>query len=195
MDRRTLLRGGGGVALAGSFAGCLGTAGGLVNGAIRPAGGQSVIHRADQHFLNDAYRVGPDATYRAWLLDGTPPRDFFSPDVPAEDRRQLLLSLSQTDFGEQFVVFVEARMPVDERYFLTPTVFEDPRWTGLRTAALPVRRSDAADVEDPSFEDADELVCTALVRFEARTTPRAATVEIYDKEGGRVGGVKTERPE
>jgi hypothetical protein len=194
MDRRRLLQFGG-VAGTGALAGCLGPAGGLVNGSIRPAGGQSVIHRADRHYLNEGYRLGADVTYRAWLLDDAPPREFFAPEIPAEDRRSLLLSLSQTDFEAQFVAFVEARMPVAERYFVTPTVFEDPRWTGLRTAALPVRRSDASDVEDPSIEGADELVCTALIRFEARTTPRSGTVEIYDEDGGQVGRVETERVE
>ena len=193
MNRRALLRGAGGLALGVSVAGCLSPVQWANGGPIRAAGGQSVLHPADQPYLNDDYRVRGEESRRAWLLADEPRREFFHPSIPEEDLRSLLLSLAQTDFDEQFVLFVEARMPVGERYFLGPTVFEDAEWTGFREAALPVRRSDAAHVSDPSFEGAEELVCTALVRFEADTVPARATVEVYDEDGTRRERVPADR--
>jgi hypothetical protein len=195
MNRRALLRGAGGLALASAAAGCLSPVQTLNGGPIRPAGGQSVIHRADQPYLNDEYRVRGDRSRRAWLFGESPPRSFFHPSIPEEGLRSLLLSVSQTDFDDEFLLFVEVRMPVDERYFVSPTPFEEPRWTGIREAALPVRRSDATDVEDPSFEGADAIVCTALVRFEADSAPATGTVEVYGEDGALRERIPAERPD
>lgn len=193
MDRRALLSGAGGLALGVAAAGCLAPVQLLNGGPIRPAGGMSALHRADRPFLSDDYRTTPDEPRRAWLADELPPDAFYHPTIPADERRALSQSLRQTDFESQFVLVVEVRMPADERYFLNASIFEDARWTGVGRATLPVRQNDAADVEDPSFEGADELACTALVRFEADTTPTHATVEVYDEQGGQRGEIPAER--
>lgn len=193
MNRRALLSGAGGLALGVAAAGCLAPVQLLNGGPIRAAGGMSALHRADQPFLSDDYRTTPEEPRRAWLADELPPDSFYHPTIPDDDRRALSQSLRQTDYGEQFVLVLEVRMPADERYFVNSTIFEEPRWTGVRRATLPVRQNDASDVHGPSIEGADELACTALVRFEADTTPTHATVEVYDEQGGQRGEIPAER--
>ncbi|MGM0592456.1 MAG: hypothetical protein ACQETI_12685 [Halobacteriota archaeon] len=187
MRRRALLRTAGCVGLAGGLSGCLGTIRGLAGGPIRPSGGQAVLHDAAQHYLGDGYRVGGEKSFRAWLVTESPPSTLFAPTIPEEDRAEFTRAFGETDFDSAFRLVVEARMPVDVRFQLGPWMSDDPRWTGLSAAEIPVAAQDASDIDDPSFDDAEALVSTALLEYEARSFPRRATVELRDESGGTRG--------
>lgn len=188
VNRRTLLRGAAGAAVVTGLAGCLTSVQRAVAGDIRASSAMATLHPPSRPVLAAPYRL-TDGSYRAWLVTDPPDEDLIAADLPAAERSELRQRVADADYESGFLLVVEVRSRIESRVQVGPTVRHDARWTGLGSAELPVRLSDARDVDDPSFEGETHLVSTGFIEFEAGRAPRRASVAVYAEDGSQLATV------
>ncbi|WP_411963464.1 hypothetical protein [Haloferax sp. YSMS24] len=174
MRRRALLSSVASLSLV-TTAGCLADTRRTASGRITGAHGSAVLHPVDEQYVHGSFP--DDADLRGWVFPN-PPDD--QRDVFTERAMQGRYSndLLWAD-GDSFVLLFEVLMSPDNAAFYN--VGLSPEWTGWNTAEIPIRRS-PADLD--RYEDADELVCTSLHKFEVRRggAPERVTLVVHDDE-------------
>ena len=158
MRRRTLLRTAPAL-VAPAVAGCT-----AAYGRIDVDAGQSHLHPAGERYVDGGLTADGDGV-RAWLFTEPPETD---PIVADDDEGASLRDSLDTVDGSGFALLVEARMDDTAPYHLTPAHAIDPKWVRLADVTLPLTRYRLDS--DPGF-DAEAVVVTALVTYEARTPP------------------------
>lgn len=153
-----------------------------VYGRIETGSGQSHLHPASERYVRDGLTAEGDDDYRAWLFTDAPETDPIATE--SDEGESLRSSMSETDDADAVGLLVEARMPFDERFHLTPAHAIDPAWTRLADVTLPMERFPVES--DVGFES-ETVVATAFVRYDVRMPPRGATVHVYPEGGGRTG--------
>ena len=167
MRRRTLLRTAP-VLVFPAISGCA-----AVYGGVGVDSGQSHLHPASERYVDGGLTAGGDDDVRAWLFTDSPETDPIVVDGnEGSSLRDGLAAVGDSGFA----LLVEARMDHSEPYHLTPAHGVDPKWVRVGDVTLPLTRYRLDS--GPGF-DADEVVATALVAYEARTPPNGATVHVY----------------
>ena len=175
MRRRTLLAAA--TAALPTLSGCA-----ALYGRIQTGSGQSHLHPASERYVRDGLTAASDDDYRAWLFTDAPETD---PIVAESDEGESLrTSIVGTDYGGSIGLLVEARMPYDERFHVTPAHAIDPEWVRIADVTLPMERFPVDS--DVGFES-ETVVATAFVRYDVRTPPNGATVDVYPEGGERKG--------
>ena len=180
MRRRALLSSVASLSLV-ATAGCLTDSRRTVSGRITGDHGSAFLHPADEQYVHGSFPDG--SNLRGWVFPDPPEnqRDVFT-ERAMQGRYSNDLSWAE---GESFVLLFEVRMPPADAAFYNAGL--SPEWTGWNTAEIPIRRS----AGDPDrYEDADELVCTCIHKFDVRRggAPKRVTLVVSDEEtDGTVG--------
>ncbi|SDM78736.1 hypothetical protein SAMN04487949_2595 [Halogranum gelatinilyticum] len=191
MRRRALLAS---VAVATtSLSGCLGTAYRPVGGDVRSDFGSSHLHLHDDPLVEGGLGDDNDAQFHTRLVVSPETAPTFLQSSDAESPGHLQNRVADADFDSQFFLLFEARMSHDAAYHVHTRLSPEPNWTGWSTLGIPLETDSATDVADEYYPDADELVCTALYRYESASSPGAAEVTLYDEDGRiRAGPLRTD---
>lgn len=174
MRRRALLSSVASLSLA-ATAGCLAATRRTVSGDITGDHGSASLHPADEQYVHGSFPDG--SNLRGWVFPDPPEnqRDVFT-DRAMQGRYSNDLLWAD---GDSFVLLFEVLMSPDDAGFYN--VGLSPAWTGWNTAEIPIRRSPG----DPGrYEDADELVCTSIYKFDVRRggAPGRTTLVVRDDE-------------
>lgn len=186
MRRRALLTSA--AVAAASLSGCLGRVYSPVGGDVRSDFGSSHLHPHDNPLVEDGLGDDNDARYHARLVVSPETAPTFLRSSDDETAVQLQKRVDEVDFDSQFLLLFEARMSHEEAYHVHNRLSPEPTWTGWSTLDVSLETDSATDVADEYYPDADELVCTALVSYDSKSSPGSAKVTLYDKEGRMKAG-------
>ena len=181
MRRRALLTSAA-VATA-SLSGCLGTVYRPVGGDVRSDFGSSHLHPHSDPLVEGGLGDDTDARFHTRLVVSPDTAPTFLRTSDAETAVQLQKRVDGADFDSQFLLLFEARMSHDEAYHVHNRLSPEPTWTGWSTLDISLETDPATDVADEYYPDADELVCTALISYDSKSSPGGAKVTLYDSEG------------
>ncbi|EJN61225.1 hypothetical protein [Halogranum rubrum] len=168
-----------------SLSGCLGRVYSPVGGDVRSDFGSSHLHPHDDPLVEGGLGDDNDARFHARLVVSPETAPTFLRTSDAESAVQLQKRVDEVDSDGQFLLLFEAQMSHEAAYHVHSRFRPEPKWTGWSTLDISLETDPATDIADEYYPDADELVCTALISYESKSSPAAAKVTLYD-ENGRV---------
>lgn len=176
MRRRDFLYGGAALLFGTSI---VNAAGGwsLVQPKIDIMSGVGSLHRLSNRFVVNGLGGEIDNWFYTRLITEPPNQQIFT-DLPADTTghtEAFQRRLRETNFSEQFLLLIEARMSVENRYGIYGRSF--PKWTGWDTVSFPVYTDFWGDIEPDA--DANELVYTTLIRYRCDNPPTSGQISIY----------------
>jgi hypothetical protein len=171
-----------------SLSGCLGTLYSPVGADVRSDFGSSHLHPHDNPLVEGGLGDDNDARYHARLVVSPETAPTFLRTSDAETAAQLQRRVEEADFDSRFLLLFEARMSHEAAYHVHNRLSPEPTWSGWSTLDIPLETDPATDVADEYYPDAAELVCTALVSYDSKSSPGGAKVTLYDEEGRTKAG-------
>ncbi|SFL60635.1 hypothetical protein SAMN04487950_4347 [Halogranum rubrum] len=168
-----------------SLSGCLGRVYSPVGGDVRSDFGSSHLHPHDDPLVEGGLGDDNDAQFHARLVVSPETAPSFLDTERNDTADNMRNRVGDVDFETTFLLLFEARMSREETYHVHNRTGTNPKWTGWSTLDISLETDSATDVADEYYPNADELVCTALISYESKSSPAAAKVTLYD-ENGRV---------
>lgn len=181
MRRRALLSSA--AALTVSLSGCLGTVYRPLGGEVLADFGHSNLHPVDDPIVEGGLGDDNDDQYYTRLVVSPETAPTFLGAENGANAGDMQRWVDEADFETQFLLLFEARMAHEEAFHVHNLTGTNPEWTGWSTLDITLQADPARDVADEYYPDADELVCTALLSYESKSSPGAATVRLFDDAG------------
>lgn len=147
--------------------------------------GVGTLHRSATRFIVGGLDAATAHSFFTRLITASPERQILTDAAVTDGPEALQRTLHETDFNTGFLLLVEARMSVEDRFGIYSR--DLPEWIGWQSVSFPLYTRPWVDTgAELGPAEADQLIYTTVLQFDCESSPEAGRAVVYRGTGDTV---------